>query len=124
MDTQAQPLVWIGLDISKDTFDACLLKANGKITYKAFENTSKGFARLITWRQHTAPNTQGRFAMEATSAYGDALAEFLADADHLVSVLTPYLVSLFAKSLTLGNKTDLQSAKALALFAKERSPAL
>lgn len=124
MDNPQKPIVWTGLDISKDTFDACLLKTNGKMSHKAFENTPKGFARLQTWCQHTAPDAELRFALEATSTYGNGVAEFLVEADYFVSILNPAVVQLFGRSLNMGNKTDPQSAKIIALFAKQTSPTL
>ena len=92
--------------------------------HKAFDNNPKGFICLQTWCRHTAPDTQWRFALEAASPYGEAVAEFLAEANYFVSVLNPHHVQLFGLSLGAGNKTDPQSAKVIALFAKARSPAL
>jgi transposase len=38
-----------GIDITKLKFDACLLRADGKLRHKVFHNTANGFARLAEW---------------------------------------------------------------------------
>ena len=90
--TDATPVTcWIGLDISKDTFDACLLRPTGKPQHKTFANTAAGHQKLLCWAQRlagastaaSAPQTC-HFALEATGAYGQAVAEFLAAADQRV----------------------------------------
>ena len=56
--------VWIGLDVSKDSIDACLLRHNGKTHFKTFSNEETGHAKLLRWVQHLAPSerchTKGR----------------------------------------------------------------
>ena len=41
--------IFVGLDISKSTFDACLLPAKGKEKHKVFDNTDAGHAKLLRW---------------------------------------------------------------------------
>jgi hypothetical protein len=43
---------WIGLDVSKDTIEVCLLRENGKTHFKQFPNASNGHAKLLRWTQH------------------------------------------------------------------------
>src|SRR5580658_5502171 len=89
MDT-IQPKAWIGLDIAKLTFEACILRTQGKLLRKSFANTPEGFAKMTRWVQHLVPETSLHYCMEATGSYYEALAVYLAEADAYVSVINPY----------------------------------
>ena len=39
----------LGLDVSKRKFNACLLRAGGKLRHKVFPNTEAGFSQLSQW---------------------------------------------------------------------------
>jgi transposase len=122
METQATACV--GIDISKLTFDACLLRPSGKPLHKPFDNTPDGHAKLLRWvRTHTS-DLAVHFCMEATGTHGTALAEFLAEAGMRVSVENPALIKAFRASLGAANKTDKADAQAIALYCRERSPDL
>ncbi len=114
MDTTPQPTpatVWIGLDVSKDVLDACLLKETGKPQHKAFPNEAAGHQKLLRWVQHLAPEPTPHFALEATGAYSQAVALFLADAEQRVSVLNPARVKYGGIATGQGNKTDPEMAE-------------
>ena len=64
----------IGIDVSKATFDACLLAPDGKAREKAFPNTPAGFAALLAWADGHGAGVTARVGMEATGGYEDALA--------------------------------------------------
>ncbi|HEV2123946.1 MAG TPA: transposase, partial [Chloroflexota bacterium] len=81
---------WVGIDISKRTFDACLLRGEGKPLTQQFDNTAAGFSRLLRWVQSHALPSGCHFCMEATGTYGQALAFFLAEAGHKISVVNPF----------------------------------
>ena len=49
MGTAATATAVIGIDVSKATFDACLLTPDGKARVKAFPNAPDGFAALLAW---------------------------------------------------------------------------
>ena len=44
--------VWIGIDVSKDSLDVCLLRATGKEKHKNFGNDAASHAKLLRWVQH------------------------------------------------------------------------
>ncbi len=48
----AMPVICIGLDVSKDTLDACLL--SGKRHEKQFANSARGQRQLLDWAQALA----------------------------------------------------------------------
>lgn len=111
----------LGLDISKAKFDACLVRASGKLRHRAFPNSEAGFAQLSAWlEKHGA--TQVHACLEATGTYGDGLATYLHDAGHTVSVVNPAVIKAYAESRLSRAKTDKADATLIAQFCAERRP--
>ena len=77
----------LGIDIAKKKFDVVLL-GPAKPRYKVFNNDASGFAYLGRWLVQ-AGVAQVHACLEATGNYGEALAVFLYEAGHRVSVATP-----------------------------------
>lgn len=112
----------LGIDIAKLFFDAVLLTPGGKQKHKRFDNTPEGFRTLLTWCQKLGcPAVHA--CMEATGAYGEALALFLHTQGHRVSVLNPKIIAYFAKSKLARAKTDPVDAALLAEFCQKEQPA-
>lgn len=111
----------LGIDISKKTFHAALMLENGNTKPKVFPNDDKGFGQLITWleRNHV---TKVHACMEATSIYGEALAEYLYNAGHIVSIVNPVRIKGFAKGKQLRTKTDKVDAALIAHFCEAVHP--
>jgi transposase len=78
----------IGIDISKAKFDVCCLFDDGKKRSKVFKNNASGFEEFITWVGRLDLEDP-HFCMEATGCYGEALAEFLFEKNHKVSIVNP-----------------------------------
>lgn len=110
----------LGIDVSKKTFAVALLRLD-KVKNKSFENTPAGFGLLSSWLVNLGVN-QVHAVMEATGAYSDAIAEYLVDTGHQVSIVNPAQVSAFAKSELSRNKTDRVDAAVLARFARSHEP--
>ena len=110
---------WIGIDVSKDKLDACLLREDDKTSDLSVENNKKGFTKLLAWVKRNAPQANLHFALEATGAYSNAVAEFLAEADQFVSVLNPAPVKYAAMAYGFTNRTDKTASKVIALFCKK-----
>lgn len=119
-----KPLIWIGLDVSKDTLDACLLRQSDKRTAKQFANDAGGHAKLLRWVEQTAPGARAHFCLEATGSYSNGVALFLAEAEQLVSVVNPARIHFFGKGQGAGNKTDKADAALIALFCRKEAPEL
>jgi len=115
---------WIGLDVSKDVLDACLLAATGKPQHKTFSNDAAGHQKLLRWVGHRAPDRVCHFALEATGAYGRAVATFLAGEGQRVSVLNPARVKYGGIATGQGNKTDKADALAIAQYCRLHAPPL
>lgn len=113
---------WVGIDISKATFDACLLREESKPVAKAFGNDRQGFAQLLAWARSHAPGAHLHFCLEATGAYGEALACFLAQAEQKVSLINPARIRFAGLSWGAGNKTDPADARLIADYCRKENP--
>lgn len=111
----------IGIDISKLKFDLCLLRENNKLKHKVFPNNAAGFAQLSAWLQKQEVE-RAHVCMEATGTYGEALATYLCDAGHVVSVVNPAIIKAYAQSHLSRAKTDKVDATLIARFCAERKP--
>jgi transposase len=111
----------LGIDISKLKFDLCLLRDNGKFKHKVFANTAAGFLQLSAWLQKQKVE-RVHACMEATGTYGEALATYLFDAGHRVSIINPALIKAYAQSRLSRTKTDKADATLIAQFCLERNP--
>jgi transposase len=119
---------YLGIDISKDKFDVCLLKEGGRRTRQrvngvqaVFNNTPEGFTLFFKWLEGMDVKDL-HACMEATSRYGDALACFLYELGFKVSVVNPYQVKHFAKSEGIRGKTDRIDARVIAQFCQSNNP--
>jgi transposase len=112
----------LGIDIAKLKFNACLLHADGKPRHKVFPNTADGFAQLAEWLTRQGALT-AHACMEATGAYGEALALHLHAAGRTVSVVNPAAVKAFAQSRLSRTKTDKVDAELIARFCLAQRPA-
>lgn len=114
-------LLALGIDIAKAKFNVCLIKEDGRLRHKVFANNSAGFAQLSTWlTTNKAPEVHG--CLEATGTYGEALATYLADAGHRVSVVNPAAIKAYAGCQLSRTKTDKVDAELIARFCLTQSP--
>lgn len=112
---------WLGIDVAKAKLDCALLR-DGKYRNKVVENTPSGFQDLQAWLAKQQVTGPLHVCMEATSIYWEAVAQSLAEAGHLVSVINPALAKAHALSCGLRSKTDAADARVLADFCREKQP--
>lgn len=112
----------LGIDIAKHKFDVALI-LNAKFKNKVFDNTPAGFIALNDWL-HSHHISHLHACMEATGIYWEALATYLVDAQHQVSVVNPAQISAYAKSVLQRGKTDVQDARLIARYCERECPAL
>lgn len=112
----------LGVDVSKRKFDVALLRADGKHRAHAFPNSEAGFRQLAQWLRGMGVE-QMHACLESTGSYGLALASFLHDQGHLVSVVNPACIKAFADSELRRAKTDRVDAKVIARFCAAMHPA-
>ena len=109
INTPATATIWLGMDVSKDRLDVCLLRASDKgikAQHKSFPNDAAGQAKLLRWVQHLAAPERCHFCLESTGSYSLAVATFLAEAEQFVSVVNPARIKYAGLAQGVGNKTD------------------
>jgi transposase len=112
----------LGIDVAKLKLDVELMLGE-KVLKRKFDNNNKGFKMLQGWLTSLHVN-QVHACLEATGTYGDAVAEFLHEHGHRVSVVNPFQIKFFAKSSLKRNKTDKADAHTIATFCLKMEPGL
>src|SRR6187399_2265746 len=114
-------MAYLGIDVAKRKVDVALLRPDGKVRSKAVLNTTAGAAELLAWvaRYHEGPV---HACLEATGTYGLALAEALADAGYVVSLVNPARIAAYARSRLTRSKTDAVDARLIAEFCAKETP--
>ncbi len=111
----------LGIDISKDSFHV-ELSVNDKLRHRRFTNRKEGFAELGAWlNKHKA--TLVHACLEATGPYSEALALYLHQQGHTVSVINPAQIKAFGQSELLRNKDDRPDAGLIRRFCAKQQPA-
>jgi transposase len=113
---------FVGIDVSKDSLDACLILPGVKAKERAFANDARGHAALVAWADRHAKGGPLHFCMEATGPYSEAPATFLADAGRPVSVVNPTRIKYAGLARGRGNKTDRADARLIAEYAQREHP--
>ncbi|RMD66247.1 IS110 family transposase [Candidatus Parcubacteria bacterium] len=121
----------LGIDISKSSFHAAFLDTAGSDgpQHGEFPNDAAGFQQLSEWLERLSSSGSAtgspvtvHACMEATGRYYEALACFLHQAGHRVSVVNPTCIAHYARSKLLRNKTDKIDAATIADFARTQNP--
>jgi transposase len=120
MDSVIQAV--LGLDVSKAKVH-CALLAHGKSKSKVIKNDPDGFKELTVWIGKQDVPGPVHACCESTNIYHEALATYLADAGHLVSVLNPAVIKSYAQSQLTRAKTDKADAHLIAQFCEREKPA-
>lgn len=113
---------FLGVDISKLTFDVALLN-DKEIINRKFSNNPKGFLALKHWLIKEGI-VSAHACMEATGCYGEKLAEYFYNADFKVSVINPAQIRGFGRSELARVKTDKADAALIARFCRAVQPPL
>jgi transposase len=118
----------VGIDISKDTFMACVGYLESPQTIQfiksgSFTNQKNQFNKFLRWvrSQLIHPSDPVWFVMEATGVYYESLAYFLREQGYSVAVVLPNAVKHYAQSLTVKSKTDDLDARMITQLALERA---
>ncbi|WP_460920845.1 IS110 family transposase, partial [Pontibacter brevis] len=118
MESAEKQLAYVGIDISKDFFDAAL-PAAGKHRHLRLSNDRAGFEQLLL-QIREAPAC---CVMEASGPYYLRLASFLCERGVSVSVVNPLSVRRFCQMRLTRAKTDKKDAVMIAQYAKAERPA-
>lgn len=113
----------LGIDIAKAKFTVALLTPDGTQRRKTCPNTPAGFEELARWLTRRDV-THVHACLEATGTYGEALAAWLYDAGHHVSVVNPAVIHAYARVHLTRSKTDDVDAGLIAQFTVTQHPSL
>ncbi|MBD0392195.1 IS110 family transposase [Wolbachia endosymbiont of Pentalonia nigronervosa] len=116
---------FLGIDVSKERFDVSLSfiskKGKRESRKRNFKNDDSGFQGLLSFLQkHNVE--QVKACMEATGCYSEALAEFLHNTGHFISVINPYCIKSYARSKLVRQKNDQTDAEIIADYCQRQEP--
>lgn len=106
----------IGIDISKQWFDACCKRSQRS---KRFDNNRQGFRKFSQWA-----GCGVHVIMEATGPYYLPLATWLYQQEVDVSVVNPLVIRRYSQMQLSRTKTDSKDAALIARYGAEQSPSL
>jgi transposase len=109
---------FLGIDISKGTFDGCCIDREGKVLFHvSLPMNRAGFEKLITQVcAISLPQGSILIGMESTACYHVSLFSFLMALGYSVSVINPLLISNFVKLQLRKTKTDKKDAAVIARY--------
>lgn len=109
---------FLGIDISKDSFDVTLLDSSGEIKLSSkLTMDKKGFDTLLE-QLSSYSKEELLVAMEATGIYHLPLLSFLLELEFKCVVINPILIKSFIGSTTLRKtKNDKKDATSIAMFS-------
>ena len=116
--------LYVGIDVSKEKFDACGIGEQGKKMFSvSYPMNREGFDKLVL--QLAAMQTASLFlGMESTASYHIALFSYLTAKGYHVAIINPLLIANFAKLSLRKTKTDKKDAFTIAQFLLLRKEVL
>ena len=110
-------MIYIGIDVSKDSFVAAYPAKSGYTT-KTFNNDTKGVRQFIK----SLPE-ESHCVMESTGNYSMLLLYLLQQAGIPVSMENPQKIKHFSRAMMSVTKTDEIDAKLIAVYGEKMNPA-
>ncbi len=113
--------VLVGVDVSKDSFSAAGLDAEGNECFSGFYSMdSDGFGKFLEIvTTHCSDRQKVLVGMESTGCYHINLFSFLTSQGIQAVVINPLLIANFAKRSLRKTKTDKKDARTIAKFLME-----
>ncbi len=108
---------FVGIDISKDSFDVCVLTQEALIEEGHFTNDVEGWQKFAG-----SLYDQDICIIEATGSYHVGLALFLSEREKCVSVVNPLSVKYFSRLSLKRAKTDREDAYVIAQYGLVLKP--
>jgi len=118
MDERQRFRWFLGIDVSKETFDACCIPSHGERLFNLSASMDrKGFEELIKQLSALSMTQESILVgMESTACYHINLYSFLVSLGYPVVVINPLLISNFVKLQLRKTKTDKKDAFVIAQF--------
>lgn len=115
---------YVGIDISKLTFDASVLGSSHKpLGHAEFKNTKAGYKSLLSWVKKLT-RTPALYAAEATGPYSRPLLDYLYEHQHDAVQLEPKRVLYHRKAKGWEQKTDCSDSVLIADYVKSHNVSL
>lgn len=111
---------YLGIDISKLTFDVAICNSDGKYRYFKFANNQEGFNSFL----ELLDKSESICVMEASGPYYLKLATFLSKQDIDICVINPLIIRRFSQMRMSRVKTDKKDAMLIAEYGKTERPKL
>ena len=113
--------VFVGVDVSKDSFSAAGLDAEGNECFSgSYSMDSEGFGKCLEIvTTHCSDGQKVLVGMESTGCYHINLFSFLTAQGIQAMVINPLLIANFAKRSLRKTKTDKKDARTIAKFLME-----
>jgi len=108
-------MLFVGIDISKLTFDAAYI-LDSRYIHKQFANNPQGFSEFSSWMNKSKKEIYT--CLEATGIYSFALAQYLSQQRTNVMVVNPIITHAFFKMELNRNKTDKADAQLIARYCE------
>lgn len=117
-------MIYLGIDVSKQKLDLCLLPGNGKKKSKTLKNHPAVAQDIHDWLiRQKCPPEQVMVVMEATSIYHENAAFGLPDSTpSRVCIANPQRVREFARGMGILTKNDSVDAFVLARYGELKQP--
>ena len=111
--------LWIGIDVSKDTLDICVL-TNTKMSYKKINNNMDSINHFFKDDKYKVAHV----IMEATGIYHNKLVISLTELHLDFSVVNPLSIRRYSEMKMYRAKTDAIDAKIIAEYGQSERPKL
>jgi len=111
---------YVGIDISKLSFDVAICNFESKYKYFKFANNEGGF---VSFLKHL-DTSESICVMEASGPYYLKLATFLSEREIAVCVVNPLIIRRFSQMRMSRTKTDKKDAMLIAEYGKTEKPNL
>jgi transposase len=108
--------VFVGIDVSKDKFDACGIREDGTKLFQFSATMDRKGAEKLRSHLSFIPIASVLIGMESTASYHVNLFSYLASEGYAVVVLNPLLISNYVKMQLRKTKTDKKDAWVIARF--------
>ncbi len=109
----------IGIDISKKTFDVCILTENETKFYK-YQYEQKQMQAFVKEMKKLSEHSEVRITTENTGIYHLKLVTLLIKNDLLVAVVNALKIKRFSQMKMYRTKTDKADAKIIAMYGAEQ----
>ena len=113
-------MIYLGIDVSKDKHDCCILSQDGELLTKPFSvlNSRQGYDKLFSLVSSFENNPENvKAGLEATGPYSFAILGYLLEKGFACYVFNPLHTNLYRKAVSLRKtKTDEVDSKTIALM--------